>query len=96
MVWFLAPTAILCAQQFLLLKYELTAVQIKLLQGSDGVDKWKSEKVWDDALRNIRVVVSTPQILLDGLTHKFIQISALSLLIFDEGMSWCAPFIRFK
>ncbi len=82
----------LCAQQYSLLKYELTAVQIKLLQGNNGIEKWNSKRIWDDALKNVRVVVSTPQVLLDGLTHAFVSLGTLSLLIFDEGRYLPVPF----
>ena len=54
--------------------------------GRDGVDKWTDQKLWDAVLTNVRVVVGTPQVLVDALTHGFVRISRLALLVFDEGM----------
>jgi len=36
-------------------------------------------------LNNVRIVVSTHQVLLEALTHGFVKLSKLALLIFDEG-----------
>jgi ERCC4-related helicase len=87
LVWFLAPTVELCAQQWNLLKTEVPAVDphIKLLLGNDGVEKWKDKRLWDCVLENVRIVVSTPQILLEALDHGFVPLARLSLLVFDEG-----------
>jgi ERCC4-related helicase len=60
-------------------------VQVKLLQGNDGVEKWKDKKIWDCVLKNVQIVVSTPQVLLEALTHGFVRLATLSLLVFDEG-----------
>lgn len=46
-----------------------------------------SKSTWETALSEIKVVVSTHQVLLDALGHGFIHISTLSLIIFDEGKS---------
>ena len=43
------------------------------------------EIVWDAALKSIRIVLSTHQVLLDALTHAFIKLSKLAVIIFDEG-----------
>ena len=67
------------------MKAEIPAVQVKLLQGNDGVEKWKDQKIWDCVLKNVRIVVSTPQVLLEALSHGFVRLATLSLLIFDEG-----------
>lgn len=85
LAWFLAPTVDLCTQQHDLLKSEIPAVQIKLLQGNDGVDKWKDQRIWDCIFNNAWVIVSTPQILYDALSNGYIRLNRLSLLIFDEG-----------
>ena len=57
--------------------------------GRDGVDKWTDQKLWDAVLTNVRVVVGTPQVLADALTHGFVRMSRLALLVFDEGMWVC-------
>jgi ERCC4-related helicase len=75
----------LCTQQWNLLRSEIPSVLVKLLQGNDGVEKWKDKKIWDCVLKNVRIVVSTPQVLLEALTHGFVRLATLSLLVFDEG-----------
>ncbi|KAI1153106.1 RNase3 domain-containing protein [Nemania diffusa] len=84
-IWFLAPTVALCEQQFRVIKSQIGAAQIKLLSGADNVDTWSDKRIWDDYLKGVRVVVSTYQILLDAITHAFVQISRLCLIVFDEA-----------
>lgn len=85
-VWFLAPTISLCSQQFEVLKTQIPEVQIKFLSGDDNVDSWSDQQTWDAVLLNVRVVVSTYQILLDAMSHAFVPMSRLSLIVFDEGL----------
>ncbi|KAF2089842.1 hypothetical protein K490DRAFT_35448 [Saccharata proteae CBS 121410] len=85
LVWFLAPTVTLCEQQYHLFVSALPAYQARLLTGADGVDSWKDQSVWDGVLCNIRVVVSTPAVLLDALIHGFVKLGGIALLIFDEA-----------
>ncbi|WYZ37317.1 hypothetical protein EsH8_II_000823 [Colletotrichum jinshuiense] len=84
-VWFLAPTVSLCAQQFAVLQSQIPAVQIKFFSGEDNVDSWSNQGVWDDVLLNVRIVVSTYQILSDALSHAFVHMERLSLIVFDEA-----------
>ncbi|KAI1173067.1 RNase3 domain-containing protein [Nemania sp. FL0916] len=83
--WFLAPTLALCEQQYRVLKSQLGAPQIKLLSGADNVDTWSDNRIWNDYLRDVRVVVSPYQILLDAITHAFVHIGRLGLIVFDEA-----------
>jgi ERCC4-related helicase len=85
LVWFLAPTLALCNQQFEVLSSELPATQVKFLNGNDNVDRWTEQSLWDAVLKNVGVVVSTYAILLDALTHAFVSMDRLSLIVFDEG-----------
>lgn len=85
-IWFLAPTVYLCAQQFDYIQSQISAIQVKFLSGADGVDRWTEQSHWNAVLFNVKVVVSTYQILLDALSHGFIQMTSLSLIVFDEGM----------
>ncbi len=85
MVWFLATTVSLCSQQFEVITTQIPAVKAKFLCGEDDVDSWSEKKIWDAVLRNVRIVVSTPQILLDALSHAFVGLGSLSLIVFDEG-----------
>ncbi|KAL5118994.1 Dicer-like protein 2 [Pleosporales sp. CAS-2024a] len=84
-VWFLAPTVTLCEQQYEVFKSYLPGYGILLLSGKDNVDHWTDQGAWDAVLLNIRIVVSTHQVLLDALTHAFVRMSRLALLVFDEA-----------
>ncbi|KAI8634193.1 RNase3 domain-containing protein [Xylariaceae sp. FL1651] len=84
-IWFLAPTIALCEQQFQVLKSQIGTAQIKILSSADNVDAWSESRVWDDYLKNVHIVVSTYQILLDAITHAFVQLGRLSLIVFDEA-----------
>lgn len=55
--------------------------------GSDNVDRWSEQRIWDAVLENVRIVVSTHGVLADALSHGFVRIEELALLVFDEGMS---------
>lgn len=82
----MCPTVELADQQAGKLRDHLgSSYQIKLLTGNDAVDTWRSQKVWEEALKNVNVVVCTYPILLDGLAHGFINLSDISLLVFDEA-----------
>lgn len=84
-IWFLAPTISLCTQQHALLEEQIPAVQIRFLSGNDAMDKWRDKGLWDAILKNVRIVVSTHQVLLDALSNAFVSMDTLSLLIFDEA-----------
>ena len=86
MIWFLAPTVALGAQQFDVIRSQIPSVHCKFFCGSDDVDAWSTQEIWDAVLRNVRIVVSTYQILLSALQHAFVKLKSLALIIFDEGM----------
>lgn len=86
LVWFLAPTVTLCEQQFEVFKSNLPGYGIQVLSGRDDVDHWTEQSIWDAVLHNVRIVLSTHQVLLDALTHAFVKMSQLALIIFDEGV----------
>lgn len=75
----------LAQQQHSVISKQLPMYQNRLLLGSDNVDHWSSQTIWDRILMNIRIVVSTPQVLLDAMSHAFVKLERLSLLVFDEG-----------
>ncbi|KAK8144307.1 hypothetical protein G3M48_006020 [Beauveria asiatica] len=83
-IWFLAPTVLLCAQQFDAIKLEIPAISMRLVVGSDNVHTWSSS-TWKSLLNGTQAVVSTYQVLLDALDHAFVKLDRLSLLIFDEA-----------
>ncbi|OWP01069.1 dicer-like protein [Marssonina coronariae] len=84
-IWFLAPTVALSAQQFAYISSQITSVQCKFMSGADGVDRWTDQSHWDAVLKNIKIVVSTYQILLDALVHGFVLMESLALIVFDEA-----------
>lgn len=85
LVWFLAPTVALCSQQHQLFQTHLPAYQSRFLSGDDNVDRWTDQHTWDAVLKNVRIIVSTHAVLLDALTHGFVSVRKLALLIFDEA-----------
>ncbi|KAK7607824.1 hypothetical protein BKA81DRAFT_366321 [Phyllosticta paracitricarpa] len=84
-VWFLAPTVPLCDQQAQMFEKYLPAYQLRFLSGKDNVDAWSNQRIWDAILKDTRIVVSTPQVLLDALSHGFVKMNKIALLIFDEA-----------
>ena len=49
-------------------------------------DQWKKESLWQKVIETHRIVVSTPQVLLDALRHSYIQMGRdIGLMIFDEA-----------
>ncbi|KAK3074852.1 Dicer-like protein 2 [Teratosphaeriaceae sp. CCFEE 6253] len=85
LVWFLANSIELGRQQLSYLQAQLPAYQMLSLTGRDGVDNWSSQNLWDAVLAGVRVVVGTPAVLKDALSHGFVRISRLALLVFDEA-----------
>ena len=61
--------------------------QTRVLSGADNVKYWFNQSIWDDVLRDIRIVVSTHQILLHALGHGFVKMTQLALMVFDEAHS---------
>jgi hypothetical protein len=87
LVWFLAPTVALCTQQHDVISLQIPAARTRLLLGSDNVDRWSEQRIWDAALKDVQIVVSTHAVLADALTHGFVTMKKLALLVFDEGRS---------
>ncbi|KAI9883737.1 MAG: hypothetical protein M1823_004494 [Watsoniomyces obsoletus] len=84
LIWFLAPTLALCEQQYGVLCLHIPSVQTRFLRGEE-VELWTEQSIWDAVLKNIRIVVSTPKVLLDGLTHAFVRLASIALLVVDEA-----------
>ncbi|KAJ5101267.1 hypothetical protein NUU61_003489 [Penicillium alfredii] len=85
LVWFLAPTVALCLQQHEVIASQIPSVKTRVLTGLDNVDRWTEQAVWNEALKDVRVVVSTHAVLSDALCHGFVLMSLLALIIFDEA-----------
>lgn len=77
---------VLAEQQYSVLSKQLPLYQSRLLLGSDNIDHWSTQRIWDKILLNIRIVVSTPQVLLNAMSSGFVKLSKLALLVFDEGI----------
>jgi dsRNA-specific ribonuclease/ERCC4-related helicase len=80
----MTPSRPLSEQQCRVIQQHLPAYHVKSLTGADDVDKWTDKNLWDAFLTGVHVVVGTPAVLADALTHAFVSISDLSLCIFDE------------
>lgn len=83
-VWFTAPNGGLVNQQLRFLQLELPQYRMKSLTGRDNVDTW-NRGVWEVVLQDVNVVVATPQVLFDALTHAYVRLQSISLLVFDEA-----------
>lgn len=77
---------VLCRQQFNTIQLQMAAVPMRLITGNDNVDTWDAS-IWNVLLKDVRIVVSTYQVLLDALSHAFVRMDQLALLVFDEGQS---------
>ncbi|THH09756.1 hypothetical protein EW145_g1776 [Phellinidium pouzarii] len=83
--WFTAPTVSLCEQQRHVISTSIP-VPVGLISGALEPDQWIDQDLWKVALSTHRIMVSTPQILLDALRHGYINLGRdIGLLIFDEA-----------
>ncbi|KAL2849896.1 hypothetical protein BJY01DRAFT_245694 [Aspergillus pseudoustus] len=85
LIWFLAPTVALCLQQHKVISQHIPAAKSRTLTGLDKVELWTEQAIWDAVLQDVQVVLSTHAVLLDAMTHGFVRISQLGLIIFDEA-----------
>lgn len=61
-------------------------VSVGLVSGASDPHQWKDPSLWRKILESHRVMVTTPQVLLDALRHGYINLGAdISLLVFDES-----------
>lgn len=74
-----------------MLREQIPWVQEKVITGSDNVDSW-SVSTWDTVLVNIKIVITTPRVLLDALLHGFVNIASFALIVFDEGKTLLPKF----
>lgn len=72
----------------------MPAYRMQLLTGQDNVDKWTEFRIWEAALDQVRVVVSTHAILCDALHHGYVQLVSLALLVFDEGKHYLKTWVQ--
>lgn len=82
--WFLAPTVTLCEQQHDVISQAIGSVG--LVHGGLEPKQWTDPELWNTVIKNNRVVVSTPQVLLDALSHGYVSLgNQIGLLVFDEA-----------
>lgn len=81
----MAPTVGLCEQQRDVIANALP-LSVGLISGALEPDQWKSPNLWKKALASHRVIVTTPQVLLDALRHGYVNLgSDIGLLVVDEA-----------
>ncbi|KAK7347176.1 hypothetical protein VNO80_21703 [Phaseolus coccineus] len=78
---FLAPTVALVHQQAKVIAHS-TDFKVGIFCGSSK--RLKSHRDWEQEIGQYEVLVMTPQILLHNLSHCFIMMEMIALLIFDE------------
>jgi endoribonuclease Dicer len=75
----------LCEQQHRVI-FKAIPVPVGLISGLLQPDKWKSAHLWREVLNTHRIIVSTPQVLLDALRHGYVNLGAdVGCLVFDEA-----------
>ncbi|XP_020248629.1 endoribonuclease Dicer homolog 3a [Asparagus officinalis] len=79
---FLAPTVHLVHQQYEVIKAQ-TNLSTAQYCGALVMDHWNSES-WEKEISAHKVIVMTPQILLDALRKAFLTLDMIRLIIFDE------------
>ncbi|KAL2941463.1 Endoribonuclease Dicer-like protein 2 [Bienertia sinuspersici] len=79
---FLVPTVVLVTQQAEVIKMH-TDLKVGKYWGDMGVDFWDAA-TWQKELDEHEVLVMTPKILLDALSHTYIKPNMIKVLIFDE------------
>ncbi|KAI0324399.1 P-loop containing nucleoside triphosphate hydrolase protein [Cubamyces sp. BRFM 1775] len=83
--WFIAPTVALVEQQFEVIKTAIP-VSVGLVSGASEPNQWKDASLWRRILATHRIMVTTPQVLLDALHHAYVDMgSDIGLLVFDEA-----------
>lgn len=72
-------------QQHRVISSNIPGVISRTLTGLDKVELWTDQVIWDAVLQDVRIVVSTHAVLADALSHGFVNITQIALMIFDEG-----------
>ncbi|XP_023928784.1 dicer-like protein 4 isoform X2 [Quercus suber] len=78
---FLAPTVALVQQQAKVIE---DSIDFKVGVYCGSTKQLKSHEDWDKEIEQYEILVMTPQILLRNLSHCFIKMELIVLLIFDE------------
>ncbi|KAF4555624.1 Dicer-like protein [Elsinoe fawcettii] len=81
--FFLVPAVNLVFQQQAVLKHNLN-YEVTRIYGAMGIDLWTKDK-WIKHFSSNKVIVCTPEVLHLCLSHGFIRMDQINLLIFDEA-----------
>lgn len=81
--FFLVASVTLVYQQFSVLDANLDH-KVTRLCGADGVDRWNHSK-WLEMFAENKVIVCTAEILFQCLSHSYLSMKQINLLIFDEA-----------
>ncbi|KAD4584078.1 hypothetical protein E3N88_21679 [Mikania micrantha] len=79
---FLVPTVVLVKQQADYVRKHL-ALKVEEYWGEKGVDNWNAA-VWKKEQEENQLMVMTPDILRNALSHSFLTLDVIKVLIFDE------------
>jgi len=83
--WFITPTVALARQQQAVIAGHIP-VSVGLISGTNEPDQWKDPELWRRVLNTHRIVVSTPDVLLNALRHGYVHLGRdIGLLVFDEA-----------
>jgi endoribonuclease Dicer len=79
------PTVTLAEQQQAVIDKGVD-VPVGLISGANQPDQWKDQALWQRVLTSYRIIVSTPDVLLNALRHGYIQLGHnIGFLVFDEA-----------
>lgn len=79
------PTVALAQQQQRVIKRGVP-VTVGIISGVDEPDQWKNHDLWHRVLTDYRIIVSTPDVLLNALRHGYIHLGRnIGFLVFDEA-----------
>lgn len=75
----------LCEQQKDVIASSLP-VSVGLISGSLEPNQWRDHELWRGVIEKNRVIVSTPQVLLDAMRNGHISLGQdIGLIVFDEA-----------
>ena len=79
------PTVALAQQQKAVIANSVP-VTVGLISGANEPDQWKDPALWRDVLVSYRIIVSTPDVLLNALRHGYVHLGRnIGFLVFDEA-----------
>jgi endoribonuclease Dicer len=79
------PTVALAKQQQRVIE-EGVPVTVGLISGAEEPEQWKDRNLWRRVLGDYRIIVSTPDVLLNALRHGYVHLGRnIGFLVFDEA-----------